>query len=45
MLACPEPSVFQSVVKKSKDENIHDYNFACDFIWVGNLVSDTKGGT
>jgi hypothetical protein len=41
----PEPSVFSSVVKKSKNENIQDYNCACDFVWVRNLVSDTKGGT
>jgi hypothetical protein len=27
------------------NENIQDYNFACDFVWVRNLVSDTKGGT
>jgi hypothetical protein len=37
----PEPSVFPSVVKKSKNENIQNYNF----VWVRNLVSDTKGGT
>jgi hypothetical protein len=41
----PEPSVFPSVVKKSKNENIQDYNFACDFVWVWNLVSDAKGET
>jgi hypothetical protein len=41
----PEPSVFLSVVKNSKNENIQDYNFAYDFVWVRNLVSDTKGGT
>jgi hypothetical protein len=40
-----EASVFPSVVKKSKNENIQDYNFACDFVWVRNLVSDTKRGT
>jgi hypothetical protein len=28
-----EPSVFPSIVKKSKNENIQDYNFACDFVW------------
>jgi hypothetical protein len=41
----PEPSVFPSVVKKSKNDNIQDSNFACDFVWVRNLVFDTKGGT
>jgi hypothetical protein len=30
----PEPSVFLSLVKKSKNENIQDYNFACGFVWV-----------
>jgi hypothetical protein len=29
----PEPSVFPSDVKKSKNENLQDYNFACDFVW------------
>jgi hypothetical protein len=41
----PEPSVFPSVVKKSKNENIRDYNFVFGFVWVRNLVSDTRGGT
>jgi hypothetical protein len=31
--------------KKYKNENIQDYNIACDFVLVRNLVSDTKGGT
>jgi hypothetical protein len=39
----PEPSVFLSVVKISRNENIQDYNFACSFVWVRNLVSDTRG--
>jgi hypothetical protein len=30
----PEPSVFRSAVKKSKNENIQDYNFACGYVWV-----------
>jgi hypothetical protein len=25
--------------------SIQDYNFACGFVWVPNLVSDTTGGT
>jgi hypothetical protein len=29
----PAPSVFPSVVKQSKNKNIQDYNFACDFVW------------
>jgi hypothetical protein len=45
MLPTIQSSVFPSVVKKSKIENIQDYNFACGFLWVRNLVSDTKGGT
>jgi hypothetical protein len=28
----PEPSVFPSVVKKSKNENMQDYNFASGFV-------------
>jgi hypothetical protein len=40
----PEPSVFPCVVKKSKNENIQDYDFACGFVWVRNMVSDTKRG-
>jgi hypothetical protein len=40
------PTVFfPSVVNKSRNENIQDYNFACDFVWLRNLVSDTKGET
>jgi hypothetical protein len=30
----PKPSVFLSVVRKFKHENIHDYNFACGSVWV-----------
>jgi hypothetical protein len=40
----PEPSIFPSVVKKSKNENMQNYNFACGFVWVRNLVSDNKEG-
>jgi hypothetical protein len=39
----PKPSVVLSVIKKSKNENIQDYNLAFDFVWMQNLVSDTKG--
>jgi hypothetical protein len=45
LLFSPEHSVFPSVVKKSKNENIQDYNFASDFVWVRNLISGTKGET
>jgi hypothetical protein len=38
----PENSVFPSVIKKSKNENIQDYNFACGFVRMRNLVSSTR---
>jgi hypothetical protein len=38
----PEPSVFPSVVKKYKNENIQDYNFGCDFVWVRNLREEHR---
>jgi hypothetical protein len=41
-LFSPEPSVFPSAVKKSKNENIRDINFACDFVWMRNPVSDKR---
>jgi hypothetical protein len=41
----PEPSIFSFAVEKLENENIEDYTFSCDFIWVRNLVCDTKGGT
>jgi hypothetical protein len=41
----PEPSVFSVAVEKRKTQKIQDYNFACDFVGVRNLVSDTKGRT
>jgi hypothetical protein len=51
MLPTIQSKAFQSVVKKSKNENavknlkiiIYKNNFACGFVWVRNLVSDTKG--
>jgi hypothetical protein len=33
------------LLSKHLKMSIQDYNFACDFVWVQNLVSDTKGGT
>jgi hypothetical protein len=45
MLANIQSRVFPSFVNEFKNENIQDYNFACDFVWVRNLVSGTKGGT
>jgi hypothetical protein len=43
MLATIQSKVFRlpSVVKKCKNKNIQDYNFACGSVWVRNLVPDT----
>jgi hypothetical protein len=38
-----ESSVFQFVIQKYED--IKNYNFACCFVWVYNLVSHIEGGT
>jgi hypothetical protein len=32
-------------LRTSENENIQDYKFTCGFVWVRNLVSDTKGVT
>ena len=37
--------VFQFAIQKFKDYNIQNYNFACCFVWVCNLVSPIVGGT
>jgi hypothetical protein len=37
--------VFQFAVQKFKDQDIHNYNFACFSVWVWNLVADIEGGT
>jgi hypothetical protein len=37
--------VFSSVVYKRKNWNVQNYNFACGFASVWNLVSDIKGET
>ena len=29
---------------KFKDYDIENYNFACCFVWVCNLVADNEGG-
>jgi hypothetical protein len=36
------PNEGENCQKESKNENIQDCNFACGFVWVPNLVSDTK---
>jgi hypothetical protein len=28
-----ESSIFQFAIEKYKDYNIHNYNFACGFVW------------
>jgi hypothetical protein len=38
----PEPSVFSSAVKKLKNWNIQDDNFACGPVWVRNLVFERE---
>jgi len=39
-----ESFVFQVVIQKFKDQDIQNYNFACCFVWVWNLVADIAGG-
>jgi len=34
-----ESFFFQCAIQKFKDDNIQNYNFACCFIWVWNLVT------
>ena len=31
-------------IQKFKDQDIQNYNFACCFVWVWNLVADIEGG-
>ena len=35
-----EPFVFQFAIQKFKDQDIYNYNFACCFVWMWNLVAD-----
>ena len=39
-----ESFVFQVAIQKFKDQDIENYNFACCFVWVCNLVADIAGG-
>jgi len=39
-----ESFVFQVAIQKFKDQDIENYNFACWFVWVWNLVVDIAGG-
>ena len=41
----PEPFVFQFAIQKFKIQYIHNYNFACCFVWMWNLVADIERGT
>jgi len=36
--------VFQVAFQKFKDQDIQNYNLACCFVWVWNLVADIAGG-
>ena len=40
-----ESFVFQFAIRKSKDQDIQNYNFACCLVLVLNLVADIEGGT
>ena len=40
-----EPFVFQFVIQKFKDQDIQNYNSACCFVWMWNLVAHIEGGT
>ena len=37
--------VLQFAIKKLKDEDIQNYNFACSCVWVWNLIAYFEGGT
>ena len=37
--------VFRFAIRKFKDLEIQNYNFACCFVWVWNLVDDIEGET
>ena len=39
-----ESFVFQVAFQKCKDQDIENYNFACCFVWVWNMVADIAGG-
>jgi hypothetical protein len=39
-----ESFVFQAPIQKFKAQDIQNYNFACCFVWVWNLVADIAGG-
>ena len=38
-----ESFVFQVAIHKFKDQYIQNYNFACCFVWLWNLVADIAG--
>ena len=40
-----EYSVFQFAIQKLKNQNIHNYNFACYCVWVRNLAGYIEEGT
>ena len=36
---------FQFTIRKFKDEDVQNYNYACCFVWVWNVVSHIEVGT
>ena len=38
------PFVFQVATQKFEDQDIQNYNFACCFVWVCNLVAEIAEG-
>jgi len=39
-----EAFVFQVAIQKFKHQDMKNYNFACCFVWMLNLVVDIVGG-
>ena len=37
--------VFQFVIQKYKDKDLQNYNFACCYVCVWNMVANIAGGT
>jgi hypothetical protein len=45
LLFSPKSFIFPSHIKKPKDQNTQNSNFASCAVWVQNLVSHYGGGT
>jgi hypothetical protein len=41
----PDSFALQLAIQKHEDQHTQNYNFACCFIWVWNLVSHVEKGT